>query len=103
MRIKIAVSVTLLLSVSAVAVGQTQVQCRPLQPNDVLGSDGSIVDSGGNAVVCHAVVVAVQPATSPEAAVASPSTPPPAAAIGGSVGSKVSEPVEFYVGYEYDS
>jgi hypothetical protein len=104
MRTKIAVSVTLLLSLSAVAFGQTQVQCRPLQPNDFVGPDESIVGSGNNAMVCHSVVVAnVQPAPSPKALVASPATPPPAAAIGGSIGSKVSLPVQFSVGYEYDS
>ncbi len=99
--------VALSLSLSAVAFGQTQVQCRPLQPNDFLGPDESIVGSGGNAMVCHSVVVAkVQPARSsaaPDASPTTPATPYPAAAIGGGIASKVSLPVQVSFGYEYDS
>jgi hypothetical protein len=104
MRTKIAVAVPLLLSLSAVAFGQTQVQCRPLQPNDFLGPDESIVGSGGNAMVCHSVVVAkVQPAPSPRAD-ATPASPAPAAAIGGSIGRRAIAPsLQVAVGYQYDS
>src|SRR6266404_1118254 len=103
MRVKIAVSVALSLSLSAVAFGQTQVQCRPLQPNDFLGPDESIVGSGGNAMVCHSVVVAkVQPA--PSRAAEANATPAPAAAIGTTSGRpRTVAPFQASFGYQYDS
>lgn len=83
---------------------QTQVQCRPLQKNDFIGPDETIVGSGDNVMVCHTVVVAKVQPTKPAAPEPIDSAPAPAARVfGGTPLSKKVPRLQAAFGYQYDS
>jgi hypothetical protein len=108
---KLTVVVIALLSSATATLGQTQVQCRPIQQNDFLLPNETIVGSGDNTMVCHTVITAkTQPTQPPRVSEANANanananaTAIPAAGIGTNIKRRVVTPFQVSAGYQYDS